>query len=298
MDTLSLWSNVIAFAFMVSSIGLSLVIRARKREVWLDWYLVYAVSYTIWTLIFSIQFFFHLYVETMPALFPVVVAYIRAVLSGAIVLSLSFCIASTIGEGRIARILTITGWIAGLLFFAAGFIARLVPSFIYAASINVAYNTLIGAICIVGLATTRTSDSGSIRRMLPPFLWVSTAFYAVAVSGGLALLFTGESLPIVSSFAISFYCVPWAAVMLSSQSRHLVGGRSDGAIPEAFFSDFKLTPREREVVALLAQGKSNAEIADIQCVSLKTIETHLYHVYRKAGVRNRVELVRAIDSYR
>lgn len=48
-----------------------------------------------------------------------------------------------------------------------------------------------------------------------------------------------------------------------------------------------LTPREREIVALVAQGKTNAEIASGLWVAPATVKKHLEHVYAKLGVGRR-----------
>jgi ATP/maltotriose-dependent transcriptional regulator MalT len=50
-----------------------------------------------------------------------------------------------------------------------------------------------------------------------------------------------------------------------------------------------LTVREREVLALLAEGQSNREIASSLYVSLPTVKTHLAHIYAKLGAKNRNE---------
>jgi DNA-binding CsgD family transcriptional regulator len=55
-------------------------------------------------------------------------------------------------------------------------------------------------------------------------------------------------------------------------------------------SDGKLTPSERKVAALVAQGRTNREVAAELVLSEKTVESHLSHVYRKLGVRSRSEL--------
>ena len=53
-----------------------------------------------------------------------------------------------------------------------------------------------------------------------------------------------------------------------------------------------LTPREEEVVKLIAEAFTNTQIAEILHLSEKTIESHRANVLRKLGMRDRVELVR------
>jgi DNA-binding NarL/FixJ family response regulator len=53
-----------------------------------------------------------------------------------------------------------------------------------------------------------------------------------------------------------------------------------------------LTPREEEVVKLIAEAYTNVQIAEILFVSEKTVESHRANVLRKLGMRDRVELVR------
>jgi HD-GYP domain-containing protein (c-di-GMP phosphodiesterase class II) len=50
-----------------------------------------------------------------------------------------------------------------------------------------------------------------------------------------------------------------------------------------------LTPREVEVLVLLARGRSNAEIAGRLTLSRKTVSAHLEHIYRRLGVSTRTE---------
>lgn len=48
-----------------------------------------------------------------------------------------------------------------------------------------------------------------------------------------------------------------------------------------------LTPREKEILVLLATGMSNDNIACLLSLSCRTVAVHLYNIYRKLNVRNR-----------
>ena len=54
----------------------------------------------------------------------------------------------------------------------------------------------------------------------------------------------------------------------------------------------RLTPREREIIQLLAEGHRNKKIAEELGISVKTVETHRTTVMRKLGVSSVVDLVR------
>jgi DNA-binding NarL/FixJ family response regulator len=52
-----------------------------------------------------------------------------------------------------------------------------------------------------------------------------------------------------------------------------------------------LSPREREIIQLLAEGKSNDEVADMLYISAKTVETHRAHIMQKLDLHSITELV-------
>ncbi len=56
----------------------------------------------------------------------------------------------------------------------------------------------------------------------------------------------------------------------------------------------ELTPREREIALLAAQGRSSREIADRLVLSVRTVDNHLQSAYRKLGVSGRGELTAAL----
>jgi DNA-binding NarL/FixJ family response regulator len=54
----------------------------------------------------------------------------------------------------------------------------------------------------------------------------------------------------------------------------------------------ELTPREAEVLKLIAEGLSNHEIAETLVVSLATVKTHVNRIFYKTGARDRAQAVR------
>jgi DNA-binding NarL/FixJ family response regulator len=80
------------------------------------------------------------------------------------------------------------------------------------------------------------------------------------------------------------YFGPQASRILAEQLQH----------PERQVDDpyGRLTPREREVFHLIAEGKTTKEIARVLDISAKTAENHRARVLDKVGVRNTAELVR------
>ncbi|TMM30265.1 MAG: helix-turn-helix transcriptional regulator, partial [Actinobacteria bacterium] len=57
-----------------------------------------------------------------------------------------------------------------------------------------------------------------------------------------------------------------------------------------------LTAAERRVAALVAEGRTNREVAAALFLGERTVETHLSHVYAKLGVRSRAELARTFRA--
>lgn len=62
--------------------------------------------------------------------------------------------------------------------------------------------------------------------------------------------------------------------------------------PETAATSGSITAREREIIQLLAEGKSNKKISAILGISIKTVETHRASIMRKIGATSVVDVVR------
>lgn len=80
------------------------------------------------------------------------------------------------------------------------------------------------------------------------------------------------------------------AVLQPAVTRKLVAGlRMRGGVLDEAPPASPLTQRELQVLRLVARGLSNREVSDQLGLSVRTVETHLSHVYRKLGVSSRTE---------
>ena len=72
--------------------------------------------------------------------------------------------------------------------------------------------------------------------------------------------------------------------------------KTEKSLNPEFVKNFSLTRREQEIILALLEGKSNKELAQALFVSEKTIETHLGNIYKKIGVKNRLELFSRLQN--
>jgi DNA-binding NarL/FixJ family response regulator len=82
------------------------------------------------------------------------------------------------------------------------------------------------------------------------------------------------------------------ALLSPAVTRRLVDGFVTSHRPAAIDTEYELlTEREREIVALVAEGLSNQEIADRLFISFSTAKTHVSHVLTKLDLRDRIHIV-------
>lgn len=65
---------------------------------------------------------------------------------------------------------------------------------------------------------------------------------------------------------------------------------------EQFLEKINFTNREKELIVLLMKGYTYNQLAEELIISLATVKTHVYNIYRKAGVKNKIELFHLING--
>jgi DNA-binding NarL/FixJ family response regulator len=87
-----------------------------------------------------------------------------------------------------------------------------------------------------------------------------------------------------------------AAVRAVSQHKPFFTGRVSERMLQNFLSTSSsesiLTPREKSVVQLIAEGRTNKEMAELLCLSAKTIESHRASVLQKLNILTTADIIR------
>jgi DNA-binding NarL/FixJ family response regulator len=85
-----------------------------------------------------------------------------------------------------------------------------------------------------------------------------------------------------------------SAIHLASRGMHVLprSAAAGGGIDQLGMEGNELTTREAEVLELLQDGRTNAEIATELSIGVETVRTHARNIYRKLGVPSRRELAR------
>lgn len=104
-------------------------------------------------------------------------------------------------------------------------------------------------------------------------------------------LFTARDLQVLAVFTTQ---IAWAIAMKKDiglfQKENNETTAANPEKKEDLYEKYKITRREKEIVALVLQGFSNEEISKKIFVSLITVKIHIHNIYEKTSVKNRVEL--------
>jgi len=169
-----------------------------------------------------------------------------------------------------------------------------------------AYSLAVMGVCLVAALIflhwqLRHGKKSSARRHLLAFKLIS------ALGFTLSFLFMMNIMPGIGFFAQSLITVAVifgfnlpALWLLNRYVRLEYGARPADQLDEAGFEsfcrNFNLSQRECEILERVVKGRSNREIEMELFISLDTVKKHLYNIFKKTGVKNRVRLTYLVSS--
>ena len=169
---------------------------------------------------------------------------------------------------------------------------------------GIVYMYLVSAgLFALGLVAVRHGPAASTPTMawfVVRFGYLSTGFAVLSTAFYSAVYLV----PILQglSFSLDFlYYLVWSMLSIGAFLRYLARPTAllaDDELSASFVNSFGVTPREQEVIRLIAEGLSNQEIADRLGVSFATARTHVYNIFQKTGAGSRVDLLRLVSGFR
>ena len=133
----------------------------------------------------------------------------------------------------------------------------------------------------------------STRGEAPPLPFAEVMLAGLARDGG---LYVPERWPHIDPQTIAgFAGRPYAEVAVEVIRRFVSADEPPSPVPTPAAAPRErerspLSQREREIVALVAQGFKNKEMAEKMFISEQTVKNHLHNIFDKLGVSDRLEL--------
>jgi DNA-binding CsgD family transcriptional regulator len=173
--------------------------------------------------------------------------------------------------------------------------------------VSIAYTTGLAVVATVknrvGKDSFRQENNETLElaRRMGIFALVLTPFLIYVDFFDMPLPFVGWHLP-QGLHVNPLILLVWSLALLGLRSRSMLTKPVEAsAVPLldglGFHERYAISPREREVMALLVQGLSYESMADRLCISLSTVKTHINRIYRKTGVNSKVELIHCLQHH-
>jgi DNA-binding CsgD family transcriptional regulator len=144
-------------------------------------------------------------------------------------------------------------------------------------------------------------ERAGVERSIRGFVFLSAVFLPLFV---LDMLFSLLEFPAVLqsidnlSVPLYFTALSIGAIRFARRYLNQPALIQDEEVTEHGRSVFGLTPREAEVVEYIMEGYSVPDAAKALKIGAKTVENHLYNVYQKTGVSNRIQLFQLFQNRR
>lgn len=140
--------------------------------------------------------------------------------------------------------------------------------------------------------TAKHSKRGMIFYLLSTALYIPTVFLSRIVP-------IPDDIQFIGYIYFPLYVFIWFASVLFVNLRVMnsKSGISNTALPEPFINEYSITRREAEIILCLLDGLSSKNIADSLFISVKTVNTHIYNIFSKCHISNRMQLASIIRRY-
>lgn len=138
-----------------------------------------------------------------------------------------------------------------------------------------------------------------MKSLIRSFLVFLAVFAPLAIVQ-LVLQDIPSSPPVVHDYPLEqiLYYIGFVVLIIVYAARYLFAPPRLQAseLPEEFVNRFSISHREREIISMVVQGYSNRTIGERLFISAVTVKNHIYHIYQKTGVANKIQLLNLMNS--
>ncbi len=200
-------------------------------------------------------------------------------------------------------------WLAAAIIFGAEFISEITDLYIFGAPLNNLINFIVNVgskAFVAGFSVfvfLRAHNKKIVKyRKIGTHI---TAFYALLfflffifwITFSLDIVPRIFSNLAISSLFLLFNLVPLIYMNPLLKMYQVTDSSADQEIIlKSLDQKYGITNREMEVIKLIARGNTNKEISGILYIALQTVKDHNRRIFRKLGVKNRVQLVNLIRN--
>lgn len=160
--------------------------------------------------------------------------------------------------------------------------------------LDAAYYVGLSLLEVYVLVAIVVASRGSGVSPLAPLAAKMVVYGAGFLTGkALASVLDSQVLPTVLTIALLVYLAFNVVVLAVNQMSDATGSSApvQEAISARMGERYGLTPREREVLSCLLEGRSYEGVGRMLFISSSTVKTHVKHIYEKVGVKSRDELI-------
>ena len=299
MIHITLWFSILSFTVIFAVFGPAAVYYMRKPSSWMKYFLLYLGSMTLFQIVFSITLFSQFYLERDIDLFLLFFNFFRLAVSCVLLYTFPGFVLLLSGKPLGPRKRLLLFLFPGVL-LAAGSIVVIWELNTAASVLNTLFYFYLSGFALFGVIRTKPGSDQPDKRIMVVFLYLSLLFY---FGKGIDTIWVAGRSPEGQAAVVRFFYGPlfiflWGMLFLIFFILVFTGKIKieEGARFESLRTR-GITEREMEIIRYLAHGLNNKEIGEKLFISARTVETHIYNIYRKMEVKNRIELIRTLQRF-
>ncbi|MDD3457520.1 helix-turn-helix transcriptional regulator [Sphaerochaeta sp.] len=291
MELIAFWLNIAGFSLLFSTFFLTYVSRKSNRHIMFDQYLWYIALTWIWYLFQFIGFVYQTMLERNNQTILLVITIVRYVFTILMFHRIPLFLDSII-TGQITEFSAKASKVIGFTTFLLVIFLVMIGSPAVGPYVSAALNALVGTGFLYTLMQIKGQKTFSATRMRSFLVISSIAYLLFSLYTIIFSIANTRHQPAFDATVTALYIIAWCIndAMVYLRELSSLGTRDSNPIA-TFQKQYKLSEREQQIVRLLVDGKSYKEIAYELSLSPRTVETHVYRIFKKCSVSTKLELI-------